>query len=323
MLRQRLVLAGCLLAAAWLSGCVVDKSPVLPVTAYEVEVGRMPLAFTAGLAPQTLLVSCENDDAVYALASDRRTVAQVLKVRKGPNFLIPDLDHSAIYCLHLRENSISILSGKPLSVVRSLGTGDIGLASGALRPGTSELWICDGISSIYGLVTPGLQLKGRIHLGRYPQHIAFSRDGQYAYVTLKGENAVAQVDLRTELETKRVAVGIYPHDIVLAGNTACVTDTGSDEVSLLDTVEMKETARISVRPKPTSLSLLGATLWVSCEDSYRLVAINVSQARVIGTVKTNFYPGAIKALDDGTLVVADPRGNRVVFLTPAAAPAAR
>jgi YVTN family beta-propeller protein len=146
--------------------------------------------------------------------------------------------------------------------------------------------------------------------------LAFSLDGHTAWVTLKGENALAAVDAESGKELARVPVGIYPRDVVMAGTTACVSNYGSNDVSLVDTVKRAELARIPVRNEPNALTLQGKTLWVSCEDSYRLVAINVAQAQVIGTIKTGFYPGDLEALASGALAVCDPHHNQVVIFTP-------
>jgi len=301
-----------------LSGCTADRSPVLPVSVAFVAVGGRPCAVELGLAPDTLLVSCMDAQAVYEVDLQTRAQIRCLTVRSGPGDLVPDPARQSAYCLHLRENALTLIGGNPPVVERTLGTGNISLASGALRPGHNEFWICDGVSAIHALIPKGMQVKDKINVGRYPQKIAFTRDGRFAFVTLKGENAVAVIELDQRREVARVAVGIYPQDILLVGNTACISNNGSHDVSLVDTVQYRERARLKVRRKPNALSAHGNTLWVSCEDSYRLVAINVAQAVLIGTVKTGFYPGKVKALADGSLAVADLRHNRIAIITPVA-----
>jgi YVTN family beta-propeller protein len=298
------------------AGCASDKSPVLPVSAAALPVGKDPICLTQGLEPGTLLVACHEAGTVSVLSPAQTRVLSVLTVQPKPGFLLSDAPNRAAYCLNPQNSCISLLSGLPLRVEKTLGTGSMPLASAALRPGHNEVWICDGVSALQVLTTGRLQLKRSLPLGRYPQHVAFSLDGNTAWVTLKGENALSAVDAESGKELARVPVGIYPLDVVIAGTTACVSNFGSNDVSLVDTVGHKELARIPVRHDPNALSLQGKTLWVSCEDSYRLVAINVAQAQVIGTIKTGFYPGDIEALANGALAVCDPHHDQVVIFTP-------
>jgi YVTN family beta-propeller protein len=305
-----------MLLAVLAGGCGSDKSPVLPVTAASVSVDKDPICLAPGVEPGTLLVACQEAGTVDVLSLAPTKVLYPLTVMPKPGFLLADAPHRLVYCLNPQSASISLLSGLPLKLEKNLGTGSMPVASAALRPGHDELWICDGVSALHVLTAGRLQLKRSLPLGRYPQHLAFSLDGSTAWVTLKGENALAAVDAESGKEIARVPVGIYPRDVVIAGTMACVSNFGSHDVSLVDTVKRAESARLPVRHEPNALTLQGKTLWVSCEDSYRLVAINVSQARVIGTIKTGFYPGDLEALPSGALAVCDPRHDQVVVFTP-------
>ncbi len=315
------MISAALILLLGVAGCAQDKSPVLPVDTHVISVDKYPRGFVSSLSAGNLLVSCFGNRSVCEINLEDHSVSQRLEVRKGPNRLIRDLNRRRIYCLHTGENTLTILDGNPVRARRSLGTGRITLAGGALRPNQNELWICDGVSALYVLLAGNLRLKDKIQLGRYPQQVAFNRSGSRAYVTLKGENAIAVVNAAKKEEIARIPIGIYPREIVLVGNTACVSNYGSHDISLVDTAKLEERARIRVRRKPNSLSARGNTLWVSCEDSYRVVAIDVAKAKIIGTIKTGFCPGTIKALADGSLAVANPRKNKVVLMQPQKLPA--
>ena len=316
------IISAALILVLGAAGCAQDKSPVLPVDIHTISVDKRPQGFARSLDAGNLLVSCYGSRTVCEINLEDRCVSQRLEVRKGPNRLIPDINRRGIYCLHTGENVLAILGGNPVRVRRIMGTGSIALAGGALRPNQGELWICDGVSSVYILLAGNMKLKDKIQLGRYTQQVAFDRGGSRAFVTMKGENAIAVVNATKKEEIARIPVGIYPRDIVLVGNTACISNYGSHDISLVDTAKLEERARIRVRRKPNSLSARGNTLWVSCEDSYRIVAIDVAKAKIIGTIKTGFYPGAIMALADGSLAVANPRRNKVALIQPRKLPAA-
>ncbi|MCD4814601.1 hypothetical protein K8S19_13035 [bacterium] len=304
-----------LVALLFVAGCAAEKTPSLPVFIETVAVDRKPHSMIQDILKEKILVSCFGSESIVAVFLKNKTVDKKYTVRKGPAGMIRDARNQFIYCLHAHENAIVILGGNPLRVKRKLGTGAMSLSGGAMRPGWNELWICDGLSAVSVLQTPYIKLKKKIQLGRYPQHIAFSRDGRRAYITLKGENAVAVVDTKKREKIMDIPVGIYPKDIIISGNTACVSNFGSQDISMIDIEKNKEVARIKVRKNPNSLSIHKNTLWVSCERSYRLMAIDINQAKIIGTVKVGFYPGAVKALKDGSLVVAAPKKNRIAFVT--------
>jgi len=310
--------AGLVWVALALAGCG-DSTPVLPVTAAYTDLGAQVYDLVRGLTPRSLWVSGFDQDQVFEVDASTRAVLRTLRVRSGPADIIADPARHALYVLHLKENALSIIGGDPPAVERSLGTGDISLASGRLRPGADELWVCDGLSKLHVLVPKGMQLKFEWPVGRYPQKLAFTPDGRYVWVTLKGENCVVVLDAGTHQEIARVPTGIYPLDLLVVGTTVCVSNYGSHDVSLLDLTQRVERARVKVRRNPNALSARGGTLWVACEDSYRLMAIDVAKAQLIGSVKTGFYPGAVLALDDGSLVVSDRRHHRLAFLTPTAA----
>jgi len=309
-----------LIAFLFVSGCTADKIPVLPVTIQYIGVDHYPHSLARSLSRDRMLVSCFASESVMEFSLSDKCIKKRLVVRKGPAHLIRDPRHQRIYCLHTQENALAVLGGTPLRIRRKLGTGSITLAGGAIRPGRNELWICDGVSAISVLVTPTIQLKKKIQLGRYPQHIVFSPEGNTAFVTLKGENAVAVVNARTGKKITTIPVGIYPRDIILVGNIACVSNYGSHDISLVDVSKRKERARIRVYKQPNHLTAHKNTLWVSCERSYRLVAIDIAHGQVIGTIRTGFYPGAVEALSDGSLVVAAPRKHKVTLIKPKTAP---
>jgi len=309
---------GMLLMAAipLFTGCARENAPQLSSTQIPVAVDRNPVSLEQGLAPDTLLVSCFDSQVICVVSTKTAQVVQRLQVLNGPHQLVLDPRSRRAYCLHLRDNALVLLSGNPVRVEQQLGMGGIALAGGTFNPATGDLWICDGLSAVYVLAAGStVRMREKHQVGRYPHAVAFSPNGNTAFVTLKGENAVAVLDARTGAEKARIAVGIYPQDIVRVGSTLCVSNYSSDDVSLIDMTSLKEKARIPVRRKPHGLEARGKTLWVACEGSYRVMAIDTIQAKLIGSVKLDFYPGAIKVLPHGVLAVADPGHKQVVLVT--------
>lgn len=93
---------------------------------------------------------------------------------------------------------------------------------------------------------------GEFAVGREPNGVAISPDGQYVYVvnTVDGTVSVLEVDLSQEIVTKVVAtleVGTEPYGIALTpnGQKAYVTNARSNSVSVIDTATNVVTATIT------------------------------------------------------------------------------
>jgi YVTN family beta-propeller protein len=303
---------GCLVLSA---GCGRESGVTLSGKQEAVSVAKRPFRLSPSLKPGRVVVSCFAAKTVQELSLAPLAVTATLQVLTGPQDLILDPYQSMIYCLHTQENVLAILGGEPLRVKRQVKTGGLTLAGAALKPHTGHLWICDGTTGVSVFGFPCACLQRRFPVGRYPQAVLFTSADE-AWVTLKGENAVVVLDTATQAEKHRITVGIYPGALLLAGNTVCVANAGSNDVSLIDRAQYKERARVRVPKQPQALAVQGKTLWVASSRSFHLAAVDVARGRLIGTLRTGFYPGDILALADGSLVVTAPDKNQVVRITP-------
>lgn len=315
MLRPLLCLVGlgCLLLSG---GCAPRESGMAIAGSQEaVAVAKHPFRLSPSLNPGRIVVGCFGAKTVQEVSLSPLAVVSTMEVLTGPQDLVVDPFQKSIYCLHTQENALAILGGDPLKVRRQVKTGGITLAGAALKPKTSHLWICDGTTGVSIFGFPCACLRKRFPVGRYPQAVLFTPNNE-AWVTLKGENAVAVLDADTQAEKCRITVGIYPGALLLAGNTVCVANAGSNDISLIDSAKYQERARVQVPKQPQALALQGKTLWVASGRSFHLAAVDVAQGRLIGTLRAGFYPGDILALDDGSLVVTAPEKSQLVHITP-------
>lgn len=305
-----------LIALLIASGCAKDTSPTIPVEIQMIKVGKHPHSLAKGSVTNQVFVSCFGSNNVMEIDIKSLSVKNEFPVLEGPGFLIEDKAAGRVLALHTKQNGFALLYTNPAKLKRTVKTGRLNLTGGAVRPGYNEMWISDGQTKL-NIFTRQFQIKRKnVTLGRYPQNVVFTRGNSLAVVTLKGENAISLVDTKERKELERIKVGIYPRDLVITGNKACVSNYGSNDISLVDLIQKKEIARIGVRKKPNALALRKNTLWVACEKSYRLVAINVSTAKVIGTVRLGFYPGDVIAMKDGSLIVTAPRENKIAIIKP-------
>lgn len=298
-----------------LAACSSDPATPIPADIKLLSVDRSPVGL-ALTGTGLLAVSAFDSKLVRLVDWQQGRVLSALTVRSGPSSLIADPLNDRLYCLHKKENAIAVLGGHPLQVEKLRATGSISLAGGRLRPGTRELWVCDGLNSVHVLLLPSLSIKRSLTLGRYPQQVAFSPDGERAFVTLTGENAVAVLDGANGRTLAQVPVGIYPRDIAWVHGWVVVSNSSSADLSVLDGRTFKELGRVPVRKQPNSLAGQDDRVWVACEGSYRVLQVDLATRKVVGSLRLGFYPGTLLLLPDQGLVVASSSGNQIALVHP-------
>ena len=160
----------------------------------------------------------------------------------------------------------------------------------------------------------------------YPDGVALSPHGRYAYVTGLLSNAVARVDL-ARATVRYANAGPYPFAPVLAdhGRRLVVTDWGGCGVTVLDSRTLRTLGRVCVGPKtgpgntdpgvhPTALAAVpgGSRVLFTASNLDEVVEVDVRSLRVVRVFDDAPYPGAPPgtypdgiALHDGRLYVAN------------------
>lgn len=87
-----------------------------------------------------------------------------------------------------------------------------------IRPGGRELYVTSVIDDkIYIYDLPECNLSGVVETGRWPNWIAFSSDGDRAYVTNAEDDTITAIDTRTREVLATTRVGTVPKRIVVVG----------------------------------------------------------------------------------------------------------
>lgn len=130
----------------------------------------------------------------------------------------------------------------------------------AVSPDGLVLWVASRTTGTITLLDPyTLMNQGAMTAGRFPVAIAFTRDGQKAFVVLAGESAVAVFGSASRARLQSVPVGGYPSSIAIdpQDEHAYVTSTRDDLLSVIDLADMQVRHSVPVGRVPMGIA------WVS------------------------------------------------------------
>jgi YVTN family beta-propeller protein len=179
-------------------------------------------------------------------------------------------------------------------------------------------------------------LIDRVKTGRRPYRILFHPDGKSFFVTSWTDGSVGHYDTASGNQLTAVRLGPHPTDMVwaegkseategegawvtrlfiAASNTNSVYTLGvseSKELHLIETINTAMTPRQPAGMTPSALAIgrQGKHLYVVCSDANVVAVVDISEERshVQGFIPTGWYPTAVRALPNGTLVVLNGRG---------------
>src|ERR1035438_7532262 len=181
---------------------------------------------------------------------------------------------------------------------------------------------------------------GKVKTGRRPYRILFHPDGKSFFVTHWADGTLGQYDAAGgSLIGQVVRVGAHASDMVwrngapetaageappytarifvAAANTNSVFALGvtaAKDVLLVESINIAMTPRqpMGMTPSALGLSADGTRLFVACSDANAAAVVDVGEgrSRVEGFIPTGWYPTAVRALVNGTLVVLNGKGLR-------------
>ncbi len=185
---------------------------------------------------------------------------------------------------------------------------------------------------------------GQVKTGRRPYRILFHPDGKSFFVTHWADGTLGQYDTAGgTLIGQAVRVGAHASDMlwrdgaavpmvgtatgdaqpytarifVAAANTNSVFALGvtaAKDVSVVESINIAMTPRqpMGMTPSALGLSADGKRLFVACSDANAAAVVDLAEdrSRVEGFIPTGWYPTAVRALANGTLVILNGKGVR-------------
>lgn len=208
------------------------------------------------------------------------------------------------------------------STIRKIVAGAAALpVAVALGPDKTTFGLCDDASGSVVLGSlGGTAAPVRIHVGDHPSDVAFSPDGKTLYAAVRQPSAVAVVDVETHAVTATIRVGLHPSALALSsdGTQLYVAESDDDSVGIVDLHAQKRTGGVSVElqaprtsgygASPNALLVAGAAVFVSlgAENAVGVIRNGALAERI----PAGWYPTGVAVASDGTLFVANGRGER-------------
>ncbi len=139
------------------------------------------------------------------------------------------------------------------------------------------------------------EILGNIHVGHDPNQLAVTPDGKLAFVPLRGEAAVAVVELEPELKlVRRLSVPEMPHNIYTSadGRRAYVGCIRGSAIVVIDTAarEVAATIQMPGGVRPMALKRDGSLIYVALSRLHGFAVFDPLARRIINQVELPRLP---------------------------------
>ncbi len=288
---RRVFLIAALALAAW----AAEQAGLFPKLPSKAQGGRQPGGFY--LLPTSQLLRPWGEQTLIA---------------GRPVDMAFDANRRELAVLNRREVELfDGLSGASLGVIATHPTSYSGIA---FRPGTHELWISETgdpdalfIETLSETGAPGAAIRIALSAHPVPCGIAFSPDGNLAYVALSRENALAVIDARKKLIVERIPVGMAPAGVAYDAHSGrvYVASRGGRRPKAGDTVAPSSGSDIVT--DPVSGTTVSGTVSVIDAETGRVRDVETGLAPSNIAMSPDFETAAVTNSHSDTVSLVDTR----------------
>ena len=318
-MRRRIVLAAGVAAAC---ACAIAFAAVQTVLPSGWRLSPPPAALAkTGTMPQGIALSPDGTMVAVLESGETPAALRILDahtLRQRTTIALPGAFGTPVW----RDGSHVLLAGANADAVLTADLQTRTVTAGSIAKGTwpAALAVRGSLIAIANDASGTIGLGGtRIPVGAHPSAIVFSRDGKTVYVAVRGENAVRAIDAAAKRVTASIPVGLHPGALTLSadGSILYVAESDDDTVGEISTrtntllhhvpVGLNAHGISGVGASPNALLEHDGTLFVSlgAENAIALV----QHDRVVRRVPAGWYPTGLAIGTDGTLYVADGKGE--------------
>jgi YVTN family beta-propeller protein len=132
-----------------------------------------------------------------------------------------------------------------------------------------------------------------INTGIRPNHLTFSLDGRFVYVTNYKGNSVTVIDHRARRSIAEIPVGKRPMTPISTGDHLYVANIESGTISVIDIENYQVVTEIPTGGNPQHMAITGNWLYVTNPDLELIQVIDLSQEQVVKEIFTGPSPQQI------------------------------
>ncbi|MGA2386666.1 MAG: YncE family protein [Candidatus Bathyarchaeia archaeon] len=163
------------------------------------------------------------------------------------------------------------------------------------------------VIALLPLPVRALTLTTAIPVGNGPYGVAFTPNGEYAYVTNQNSHTVSVISTATNTVVATVPLGTYPNAVAVNpnGEYVYVTNLGNNTVSVINTVTNRLTATINVGALPEGVAVTpdGKYVYVANNDPLSnndsVSVISTATNTVTATITVGRNTSSIALTPDG------------------------
>lgn len=181
-------------------------------TRHRIAVDDMPAEVTFSPDGRYAFVANSMSESVTVIEAATKRIVRTIDVGKGPIGAWPGRD-GVMYVDNEQGRSISAIDSRSLAVVR---TYDLGFTPAVVATGPAgELWVANSDDgNVVFFATATCQKLGELATGAGAHGVAFSADGETAYVTNQGAGTVSVIDAASRTVKCTITVGKKPNGVL-------------------------------------------------------------------------------------------------------------
>ncbi len=302
---------------------------------YGATVGGRLSPILAGLAPRVYVPNEGSGDVVVIDPRTFRIIGR-FAVGRSPEHVTPDWDLRRLYVNDMLSNALTVIderTGRPTRTIPVPTPYNL-----YFTPDGTKAIVVEDSRYPSQRYENGLRFYDRrtwkfLTFVSVPfpgaDHLDFTADGRYLFMSCEYSGEVVRVDTRTMRAAGNIYVGGLPIDVRLApaGNAFFVANQGSNGVSIVDPVAMKVTGFIPTGRGAHGIALSRTTtrLYVSNRLAGTISVISIATRRVVATWRVGGTPDMMTLSPDGvqlwisnrysgTVTVVDTRSGRVLAI---------
>jgi YVTN family beta-propeller protein len=226
----------------------------------KIKVGVHPDALKITPDERYLIVANNQHDKATFIDLEMLKVVASPRIGDGASGIAVTPDNKFVYISSIYNSNISVIDiekMKRVSVIKLLGANAI-----TSPQGSTLAYLASHGDSITVVDTTTKKIVKKLYVGFSPNHIVFSKDGAYAFVSNGITNIITVVNLEKFTEIKDIDVASEPGISILSPDgrfvfVACYgARHGSGSISVIDVETLEEVERIKSIRYPRAVAVL-------------------------------------------------------------------